>query len=92
MKKHENIIIIISLLAIIGLTAIVSGFAYAYARSQHVQDNCPCNAAIVEMANRRSVTHYYAAVYVEQEIRLNHYNGDLEFVKACQKWHAERDF
>ena len=92
MKKHENTIIILGLLAVISLTAIASGFAYAYARSQHAQDKCPCNTAIVEMANRREVSHYYAAGYVEREIRLGHIHGDLEFTEACRKWHAKRDF
>ena len=93
MKKHESIIIIVGLMAVIGLTAIVSGFAYAYARSQHVQDGkCPCDAAIIEMANRRQVSHFYAALYLEREIRLGHSSNDLEFVEACRKWHAEREF
>lgn len=93
MKKHESIIIIVSLIAVIGLTATVSGFAYAYARSQHSQEGkCPCDTAVVNMANRMEVSHYYATIYLEREIRLGHSNGDLEFVKACRKWHAEREF
>ena len=92
MKKHENIVVILSLLAVVILTAVASGFAYAYARSQHVQDKCPCDATIVEMANKKGINHYYAACYIEREIRLNHSNGDLEFVKACRKWHAKHEF
>ena len=92
MKKHETIIIIVGLIAVIGLTAIVSGFAYAYARSQHVQDSkCPCNAAILNMANKRVISHYYATYYLEREIRLGNNGEDLEFIKACRKWHAENE-
>ena len=91
MKKHENIVIVIGLMAVIGLTAVASGFAYAYARSQHAQDKCPCDAAIIEMANRRQVSHFYAALYLEREIRLGHSSKDLEFIKACRKWHAENE-
>ena len=93
MKKHESIIIIVSLIAVIGLTAIVSGFAYAYARSQHSQEGkCPCDTAIINMANKREISHYYAALYLEREIRLGNNSGNLGFVEACRKWHAEREF
>ena len=92
MKKHENIIIIVGLMAVIGLTAIVSGFTYAYARSQHSQDKCPCDAVILNMANKRVISHYYATYYLEREIRLGNNGEDLEFIKACRKWHAEREF
>ena len=93
MKKHENIIIIVCLIAVIGLTAIVSGLGYAAARSKHSQEGkCPCDAAIVNMANRREISHYYAACYVEREIRLGYSSGDLDFIESCRKWHAEREF
>lgn len=91
MKKHENAVIIIGLMAVIGLTAVASGFAYAYARSQHTQGKCPCNTVIINMANKREVSHYLAASYIEREIRLGYSNEDLVFVEACRKWHAERE-
>ena len=93
MKKHENIIIIVCLIAVIGLTAIVSGLGYAAARSKYSQEGkCPCDAAIVNMANRREISHYHAACYVEREIRLGYSSGDLDFIESCRKWHAEREF
>ena len=93
MKKHSGILLVIGILVIISLITIATGFGYAAARSQHSQEGkCPCDTAIINMANKREISHYYAALYLEREIRLGNNSGNLGFVEACRKWHAEREF
>lgn len=101
MKKHEENIILLSAFLMIALTAVASGLAYSYVcQAKGNKESCPCTQSVIEMADKKNVSHFYAAAYVERQIRaecgfrddeLVWRSDELRRLEACRKWHAEHD-
>ena len=83
MKKHSDILLIVSCLVVITLATIAAGFGYAAARAHRSTNTCTCDEQIVEAAKTMEISHYSAAAIMQGRLRKSGLYEEADKIKVC---------